>query len=99
MGTGTTIVSRRVRKDLSELSTKTNPNGNIPVTKSDENRSNSRKKKIQRRSKKTVICPVQKLFDTCKKVFANSKSGIVPSPENIEMLRAVLGKNPIILFA
>ncbi|KAG7548584.1 RmlC-like cupin domain superfamily [Arabidopsis suecica] len=80
MGTGT-VVSGRLRKDLS----KTNPNGNIPT----ENRSNSRKK-IQRRSKKTLICPVQKLFDTCKKVFANGKSGTVPSQENIEMLRAVL---------
>ena len=86
MGTDT-VMSGRVRKDLS----KTNPNGNIP-----ENRSNSRKK-IQRRSKKTLICPVQKLFDTCKIVFADGKSGTVPSQENIEMLRAVLGKSLILL--
>lgn len=98
MGTGTTIVSGRVRKDLSDLPTKTNQNGNIPIVASTENRSNSRKKKIQRRNKKTVICPVQKLFDTCKKVFANAKSGIVPSPQHIDMLRTVLGKNSIILW-
>ena len=83
MGTDT-VMSGRVRKDLS----KTNPNGNIPA--------NSRKK-IQRRSKKTLICPVQKLFDTCKKVFADGKSGTVPSQENIEMLRAVLGNSMILL--
>uniref|UniRef100_A0A1J3ICM9 cysteine dioxygenase n=1 Tax=Noccaea caerulescens TaxID=107243 RepID=A0A1J3ICM9_NOCCA len=92
MGTGT-AVSGRVRKDLSEISNEPNPNGNIPVTKpisaAQENRPNSRKK-IKRRNKKTVISPVQKLFETCKIVFANSKSGTVPSPENIEMLRAVL---------
>ncbi|XP_010435972.1 PREDICTED: plant cysteine oxidase 2-like [Camelina sativa] len=81
MGTGT-VVSGRVRKDLS----RTNPNGNIPP----ESRSNSRKKKIQRRSKRTLISPVQKLVDTCKKVFANAKSGTVPSQDNIQMLRAVL---------
>ncbi|ESQ47037.1 hypothetical protein EUTSA_v10027872mg [Eutrema salsugineum] len=94
MGTGT-VLSGRVRKDLSEISNKTNSNGNIPVTKSiassPENRSKSRKK-IQRRSKKAVISPVQKLFETCNKVFADGKSGIVPSQENIEMLRAVLDK-------
>ncbi|KFK33182.1 hypothetical protein AALP_AA6G341000 [Arabis alpina] len=87
MGTSTGIVSGKVRKDLSEISNKTNQNVNIPVM---ENRSNSRKKKIQRRNKKTMICPVQKLFDTCKKVFANAKSGIVPSLDNIDMLRSVL---------
>ncbi|CAH2079941.1 unnamed protein product [Thlaspi arvense] len=92
MGTGQ-VVGGRVRRDLSEISNKPSPNGNIPVKKpivsSPENRSNSRKR-IQRRSKKAVISPVQKLFETCKKVFANGESGIVPSAENIEMLRAVL---------
>ncbi|VVB09284.1 unnamed protein product [Arabis nemorensis] len=88
MGTGTTMVSGKVRKDLS---TKTYQNGNIPIVASTENRSSSRKKKmIQRRNKETVICPVQKLFETCKKVFANCKSGTVPSPQHIQMLRAVL---------
>lgn len=87
MGAGT-VVRDRVRKDLSEISNKTTK---PIVSASPEIRSNSRKK-IQRRSKKAVISPVQKLFETCKKVFANGKSGAVPSQEHINMLRAVLGK-------
>ncbi|CAN7059034.1 unnamed protein product [Brassica rapa subsp. trilocularis] len=85
MGAGT-VVRDRVRKDLSEISNKTTK---PIVSASPEIRSNSRKK-IQRRSKKAVISPVQKLFETCKKVFANVKSGAVPSQEHINMLRAVL---------
>ncbi|CAN8233120.1 unnamed protein product [Cochlearia groenlandica] len=54
-----------------------------------EDRSNSHKK-IQRRSKKHKVCYVQKLFDTCKKVFSNVKSGSIPSLDNIKMLLNVM---------
>lgn len=84
MGAGTTV-GDRVRKDLSEISNKPN----IPTTKTIVSAS---RKKIHRRSKKALISPVQKLFETCKKVFANGKSGAVPSQVHINMLRAVLGK-------
>ncbi|KAJ0230869.1 Plant cysteine oxidase 2 [Hirschfeldia incana] len=84
MGAGT-AVRDRVRKDLSEISNKTRP----IVSSSPEIRSNSRKR-LQRRSKRGVISPVQKLFETCKKVFADGKPGVVPSQEHINMLRAVL---------
>lgn len=33
---------------------------------------------------------VQRLFDTCKEVFADCGPGVVPSPENIERLRSIL---------
>lgn len=46
-------------------------------------------KKGRRRQKRSL--PVQVLYDTCKEVFANCGPGIVPSPENIERLKAVLG--------
>ncbi|XVF14227.1 hypothetical protein REPUB_Repub09cG0040100 [Reevesia pubescens] len=61
--------------------------------------SDSKGKKSRRRNRKTVmmmmpaavvVSPVQKLFDTCKDVFALAGTGIVPTPEKIEQLRAVL---------
>ncbi|XP_010531805.1 PREDICTED: plant cysteine oxidase 2 [Tarenaya hassleriana] len=97
MGIGTGLAGR-VEKELSELPRKTIPNSNaeIPVINSaatalsaPANPKNSRKK-LRRRSKKTAVSPVQRLFNTCKEVFANGEPGIVPSPENIERLRAVL---------
>lgn len=45
--------------------------------------------KSRRRQKR--LSPVQVLYNTCKEVFANCGHGIVPSPEKIERLKAVLG--------
>ncbi|XP_008808325.1 plant cysteine oxidase 2-like [Phoenix dactylifera] len=48
-------------------------------------------KKGKRRNKKGKSATVvQRLFDTCKSVFANCGPDIVPSPEDIERLRAIL---------
>ncbi|XP_010925055.2 plant cysteine oxidase 2 [Elaeis guineensis] len=48
-------------------------------------------KKDKRRNKKAKSATVvQRLFDTCKSVFANCGPDIVPSPEDIERLRAIL---------
>ncbi|CAN1845136.1 Plant cysteine oxidase 2 [Linum perenne] len=38
-----------------------------------------------------MLTPLQKLFDTCKEVFKFGGAGIVPSPDNVQKLRAVLG--------
>lgn len=37
-----------------------------------------------------MVSPVQRLYDTCKQVFANCGPGVVPSAEKIERLKAVL---------
>ncbi|KZV45648.1 2-aminoethanethiol dioxygenase-like [Dorcoceras hygrometricum] len=44
--------------------------------------------KEKRRQKK--LSPVQRLYETCKEVFADCSPGIVPSPQNVEKLTAVL---------
>ncbi|KAI3452334.1 hypothetical protein Pfo_008999 [Paulownia fortunei] len=45
-------------------------------------------KKSKRRQRK--LSPVQRLYETCKEVFADSGPGIVPSPEKVDKLAAVL---------
>ncbi|XP_059294006.1 plant cysteine oxidase 2-like [Lycium ferocissimum] len=45
-------------------------------------------KKTRRRQR--MVSPVQRLYETCKQVFANCGPGIVPSAEKIERLKAVL---------
>ncbi|KAK4477626.1 hypothetical protein RD792_016864 [Penstemon davidsonii] len=45
-------------------------------------------RKSKRRQKKSS--QVQKLYETCKQVFADCGPGIVPSPENIEKFASVL---------
>lgn len=77
MGIETTRANRKGNKELREL------------PKATDTTSKSRPSKSRRRQKK--MSPVQKLFETCKEVFANSGTGIVPSTEDIERLRAVLG--------
>ncbi|XP_051117932.1 plant cysteine oxidase 2-like [Andrographis paniculata] len=48
----------------------------------------SESRKSNRRQKKPS--PVQRLYDTCKEVFADCGPGVVPSPEKVERLAAVL---------
>ncbi|XP_041004545.1 plant cysteine oxidase 2-like [Juglans microcarpa x Juglans regia] len=78
MGIETTRADRKVNKELREFPKATNTT------------SKSKPRKSRRRGKKTS--PVQKLFQTCKEVFANGGTGTVPSHEDIERLRAVLDK-------
>ncbi|KAJ8471384.1 hypothetical protein OPV22_025727 [Ensete ventricosum] len=49
-------------------------------------------KKSRREQKKLGPMPsaVQRLFETCKEVFANGGPGIVPSPEDVDRLRSIL---------
>lgn len=46
-------------------------------------------KKSKKKQKK--LSPVQRLYDTCKEVFADCHPGIVPSPEKVEKIAALLG--------
>ncbi|KAL3526496.1 hypothetical protein ACH5RR_011152 [Cinchona calisaya] len=48
----------------------------------------SESKKNRRRQKKVTV--VQKLYETCKEVFADCGPGVVPSSDKIEQLKAVL---------
>ncbi|KAH9676391.1 Plant cysteine oxidase 2 [Citrus sinensis] len=79
-------------KQLSELP-KVTAAGTSNSSNSAANRNRSRNKqsrKNRRRQKKIMVSPVQRLYETCKDVFANCSAGIVPSPEKIERLKAVL---------
>lgn len=79
-------------KQLSELP-KVTAAGTSNSSNSAANRNRSRNKqsrKNRRRQKKIMVSPVQRLYETCKDVFANCGAGIVPSPEKIERLKAVL---------
>ncbi|GER37423.1 hypothetical protein STAS_13825 [Striga asiatica] len=51
-------------------------------------KSSDESKKSKRKQKKWS--PVQRLYDTCKEVFADSGPGIIPSPEKVQKLAAVL---------
>ncbi|KAK9278461.1 hypothetical protein L1049_028026 [Liquidambar formosana] len=54
--------------------------------------SKEKKKKQKKNKKKKSSMPkvVQKLYETCKQVFAEGGADFVPSPEDIERLRSVL---------
>ena len=69
----------RVEEKLAELATE---QGNI---------SSSKKGKRKGRRSEPMPTVVQRLFDTCREVFADCGPGVVPSPENIGRLRSVLG--------
>lgn len=79
-------------KELSEIP-KVAPNSvtNSTTDKilSAKTKTNQKSKRSRRLQKKMLL--VQKLYETCKEVFASCGTNIVPSPENIERLRAVLG--------
>ncbi|KAL2252424.1 UNVERIFIED_CONTAM: Plant cysteine oxidase 2, partial [Sesamum indicum] len=50
---------------------------------------NDESKKRKRRRQKR-LSPVQRLYDSCKQVFADCGPDIVPSPHKVQMLAAVL---------
>lgn len=82
MGIETTLADRKA-KEFCELPKVTNSNSNT--------------RKSRRRQKKMSL--VQKLFETCKEVFS-FEDGVdsVPSNENIQRLRSVLGMFLSIFF-
>lgn len=45
----------------------------------------------QKKVGSTAPSAVQRLLEACKEVFADGGAGIVPSPDNVEWLRSVLG--------
>ncbi|XP_009628201.1 plant cysteine oxidase 2-like isoform X4 [Nicotiana tomentosiformis] len=53
------------------------------------NKESQRRKLIRKRSSKEKNM-VQKLYDTCKEVFASGKTGYVPPPSDIHRLKSVL---------
>lgn len=98
MGIGTTLVDLK-GKELSELPSVADNSKNNSNTHSNSVASttkNNNSKKNRRRQKKML--PVQKLYDTCKDVFAFGGPGIVPSPEKIERLRSVLGMYMLFIY-
>ncbi|XP_065879871.1 plant cysteine oxidase 2-like [Euphorbia lathyris] len=90
MGIETSGVNRKGQgNEFGELEKEKNPILNpLPSPKGN---TNTRGKKGRRGPlKKRAVAPVQKLYDTCKDVFSSTGPGIVPSPDQIEKLRAVL---------
>ncbi|KAL3000561.1 hypothetical protein AAZX31_09G219700 [Glycine max] len=78
MGIGKNMSETKGRV-LGELREETNTNNN------------NNKSRRNRRHRQRKMSPGQKLFQTCNEVFASTGPGIVPSPQNIEMLLSVLG--------
>ncbi|KAI3417153.1 Cysteine dioxygenase [Psidium guajava] len=78
----TTAVADRKGKECRELS------------RDNSVKTNSKSRKGRRRQKKML--PIQRLFDTCKEVFAESGTNIIPYAQDIQRLRAVLdGMRPV----
>ncbi|KAG4922640.1 hypothetical protein AAZX31_18G236600 [Glycine max] len=82
MGIGKNLSETKGR-ELCELREETNTN---------TTNSNNNKSRRNRRHRQRKMSPGQKLFQTCNEVFASTGPGIVPSPQNIEMLLSVLGE-------
>lgn len=80
MGITTTVAGRK-GKGLSELSRDTTAN------------TNSKSSKKNRRRQRKNMLPIQRLFDVCKEVFSSSDTNIIPSAEDIERLKTILGKS------
>ncbi|XP_057435962.1 plant cysteine oxidase 2-like [Lotus japonicus] len=55
-----------------------------------ETKSTNSKSRKNRRHRQRNVLPVQRLFQTCKQVFASTGPGVVPSPQHIEMLHSIL---------
>nr|GMD56251.1 plant cysteine oxidase 2 [Ipomoea batatas]GMD56252.1 plant cysteine oxidase 2 [Ipomoea batatas] len=62
----------------------------------DKNASDRKGKSVepskQRRGQQRRVMAVQNLYDTCREVFANCGPDIVPLPENVERVKAILDK-------
>nr|XP_018684401.1 PREDICTED: plant cysteine oxidase 2-like isoform X2 [Musa acuminata subsp. malaccensis] len=57
---------------------------------SEKRRQSSKKSGRKRKKLGPRQSAVQRLFETCKEVFANGGPGIVPSPEDVDRLRSIL---------
>lgn len=90
MGIETSVANKK-EKEFCELEKAKNPI--LDPYPNPKANTNSKGKKGRRRhlKKAAVVSPVQKLYDTCKEVFKDRRPGIVPHPDSIDKLRAVLG--------
>ncbi|OIS99637.1 PREDICTED: plant cysteine oxidase 2-like isoform X2 [Nicotiana attenuata] len=59
-------------------------------TWAEKNISDRKDKEYSKAKKK--MSRVQKLYETCKQIFANCGHGVVPCPENVERVKAVLAE-------
>ncbi|PKU79320.1 cysteamine dioxygenase [Dendrobium catenatum] len=56
------------------------------------------KGKRRQRRPDCMTCVVQKLFDTCKAVFAEGTAAFIPPPEDVFRIRSILGKYSNIFY-
>ncbi|CAN1845128.1 Plant cysteine oxidase 2 [Linum perenne] len=97
MGVEHSIVHKKGRGELefAQLAKGKKPVLNPTPNSTPARNAGSRGKKSRRTQQKkaasaAMLTPLQKLFDTCKEVFKFGGAGIVPSPDNVQKLRAVL---------
>ncbi|KAI3846526.1 hypothetical protein MKX03_008208 [Papaver bracteatum] len=65
----------------------------LPAESSSKKSSSKKNRKRQKKAAAAAMAPpnvVQKLFETCKEVFANGGPGYIPPPPDVERLRLVL---------
>ncbi|CAK7323044.1 unnamed protein product [Dovyalis caffra] len=89
MGIETSVANKKV-KEVCELAKDKNPTLNSNLNSKTNTNSKGKKSRRRRHKKMVVVSPVQKLFNTCNEVFDSCSAGIVPSPDNIQKLKAVL---------
>jgi len=97
MGVEHSIVHKKGRGELefAQLAKGKKPVLNPTPNSTPARNAGSRGKKSRRTQQKkaasaAMLTPLQKLFDTCKEVFKFGGAGIVPSPDNVQKLTAVL---------
>ncbi|CAL9107239.1 unnamed protein product [Musa textilis] len=56
----------------------------------EKNTYSSKKKKRRQKKPTSTLSAVQRLFETCKEVFAHGGRGFIPSADDVERLRSVL---------
>uniref|UniRef100_A0A2P2JRN8 cysteine dioxygenase n=1 Tax=Rhizophora mucronata TaxID=61149 RepID=A0A2P2JRN8_RHIMU len=90
MGTETNVGDNTVKGRSELVKQKGQTQNSSPNTRVNTTNSRGKKGRGRQRKKTVAMSPVQRLYDTCKEVFAHSGTGVVPCSENIEKLKAVL---------
>ncbi|XP_011012756.1 PREDICTED: 2-aminoethanethiol dioxygenase-like [Populus euphratica] len=90
MGIETSVANKKV-KQVCELAKDKIPIPNSKLNPKTNTNSKGKRGRRRRHHKKMVaVSPVQKLFNTCNEVFDSCSTGIIPSSDNIQKLKAVL---------
>ncbi|KAJ4823357.1 hypothetical protein Tsubulata_047796, partial [Turnera subulata] len=93
MGIETSVANRK-KKELATMEMeRNNPGGPTQVPGPKTNKAKGKKSRRRQQQQQKLVAaasPVQKLYDICKQVFAPCGPGIVPAPDSIEKLKAVL---------